>query len=165
MENLTNKSFQIQSEETTRLRITLLGGFQVWVGSHLIPEEAWKRRKVQALVKLLALASRHRLHREQIMNHLWPDAETEAARNSLRQTLHLARQILKSKNNSGSEILIDHNGYAAYQKMRRPVKLPCLSTMENYYLRIAMKIGWQLEGKRCKIFISVYCLNWEKSLR
>ena len=111
MNNSASKRSRTQLEETIKLRIALLGGFRVWVGSQLIPGEGWKRRKVQALVKLLALASRHCLHREHLMNLLWPKADIEAARNSLRQTLHLARQILKSEPNSGSGILIDHNGW------------------------------------------------------
>ena len=111
MDTYAIKQLQIHLEETIRLRITLLGGFRVWVDSNLIAAEAWKRRKVQGLIKLLALASRHCLHREQLMELLWPDAEMEAARNNLRQTLHLARQILKSQANSGSEFLIDHNGW------------------------------------------------------
>src|SRR5258705_13742728 len=106
MDTQTNKTFHTYSEETTMLRIALLGGFRVWIDSRLIPDEAWKRRKVQTLVKLLALASRHCLHKEQLMELLWPNAEMEAARNNLRQTLHLARRILKRKANSGPEILI-----------------------------------------------------------
>ena len=108
--NMVTKPYA-DSEEIVPLRITLMGGFRVWVSSHPIPDEAWKRRKVQALVKLLALASRHCLHREHLMNLLWPDADIEAARNNLRQTLHLARQILKSSSNSASGLLIDHNGW------------------------------------------------------
>lgn len=112
METQTIKFFSTySSEETITLRINLLGGFRVAIGSYLIPDEAWKRRKVQAFVKLLALASRHCLLREQLMELLWPEAEIDAARNNLRQTLYLARQILKSKDNSGSGILIDHNGW------------------------------------------------------
>jgi DNA-binding SARP family transcriptional activator len=105
------KRLPIEPEEAIRLRINLLGGFQVWIDSRLIPYVAWKRRNVQALVKLLALTSRHCMHREQLMEILWPEAEMEAARNSLRQTLHLARQILKSDENTDPEILIDHNGW------------------------------------------------------
>lgn len=105
------KTLQIPSEETILLRITLLGGFRLWVCSQLIPDEAWKRRKVQALIKLLALTARHCLHREQLMELLWPEAEMEAARNNLRQTLHVARQILKSEDNTNPEILVDHNGW------------------------------------------------------
>jgi DNA-binding SARP family transcriptional activator len=111
MDTSVTHTFQVQLEETIRLRITLLGGFRVWIGSHLIPDEAWKRRKVQALVKLLALTAKHCLHREQLMELLWPEADMESARNNLRQTLHLARQILKSEANLGSGILIDHNGW------------------------------------------------------
>src|SRR5687767_6892978 len=103
--------FRTQSEETMILRITLLGSFRVWVNSRLIPDETWKRRKVRALVKLLALTSRHCMHREQLMEILWPGAEMESARNNLRQTLHLARQILKNPVNSSPRFLIDHNGW------------------------------------------------------
>jgi DNA-binding SARP family transcriptional activator len=78
-------------EEGVVLRITLLGGFRVWISSHLIPYEAWNPRKVQTLVKLLALASHHCLHREQLMELLWPEAEIDTARNNLRQTLHVAQ--------------------------------------------------------------------------
>lgn len=45
------------------------------------------------------------------MERLWPEADMESARNNLRQTLHLARQILKSDDNASLEILIDHNGW------------------------------------------------------
>lgn len=105
------KRLQAPMGEKSRLQIALLGGFRVWVDSQLIPDEAWKRRKVQALVKLLALTSKHCMHREQIMALLWPEVEIEAARNNLRQTLHLARQVLRNEGHSDSGILIDHNGW------------------------------------------------------
>jgi len=97
--------------EKSRLRVALLGGFRVWVDSQLIPDEAWKRRKVQTLVKLLALTSRHCMHREQLMAMLWPEAEIESARNNLRQTLHLARLVLKNAGHSDSGIFTYHNGW------------------------------------------------------
>ena len=43
-------------------------------GSRL-PEKAWRLRKARELVKLLALAAGHRLHREQVMDVLWRDRE------------------------------------------------------------------------------------------
>ena len=111
METQTIKTFHSHAEETILLRITLLGGFRLWVRSQLIPDEAWKRRKVKALVKLLALTAGHCLHREQLMELLWPEAEVDAARNNLRQTLHLTRQILKRENGASQGILVDHNGW------------------------------------------------------
>jgi predicted ATPase/DNA-binding SARP family transcriptional activator/DNA-binding CsgD family transcriptional regulator len=76
------------------LRVWLLGGFRVSVGSRAITPDAWRLRKAAALVKLLALAPGHRLHREQAMEALWPDSGRSAASNSLRTTLHAARKVL-----------------------------------------------------------------------
>jgi len=77
------------------VRIWLLGGFRVSVGSRFIEESAWRLRKAAALVKLLALSRLHRLHREQVMNLLWPDLGRPAASNNLRQALHTARRTIE----------------------------------------------------------------------
>ena len=76
------------------VRVWLLGGFRVSVGSRAIPQDAWRLRKPATLVKLLALAPHHRLHREQVMDRLWPDSGKRAASNNLRQALHTARKVL-----------------------------------------------------------------------
>jgi predicted ATPase/DNA-binding SARP family transcriptional activator/DNA-binding CsgD family transcriptional regulator len=76
------------------VRIWLLGGFRVSVGSRTITQGAWRLRKAAALVKLLALAPGHRLHREQAMEILWPDSGRKKASNNLRKTLHAARGTL-----------------------------------------------------------------------
>jgi predicted ATPase/DNA-binding SARP family transcriptional activator/DNA-binding CsgD family transcriptional regulator len=57
-------------------------------------DDAWRLRKAAALVKVLALAPGHRLHREQVMDILWPDSGRRAASNSLRKVLHAARRTL-----------------------------------------------------------------------
>ena len=76
------------------VRVWLLGGFRVSVGSRTIDEDSWRLRKAAALVKLVALAPGYRLHREQAMEALWPDLGLSAASNNLRQTLHVARRTL-----------------------------------------------------------------------
>src|SRR5215203_2705100 len=76
------------------VRVWMLGGFRVTIGSRTIVQDAWRLRKGAALVKLLALAPGHRLHREQAMDLLWPDSGRRAASNSLRSTLHAARNVL-----------------------------------------------------------------------
>ena len=48
------------------LDIRLLGGFAVQVDGTDVPDDAWRLRKARALVKLLALAPGHRMHREQV---------------------------------------------------------------------------------------------------
>jgi DNA-binding SARP family transcriptional activator len=78
----------------TDLRVELLGGFRVTVGRRAVPEEQWRQRKPAAVVKLLALAPGHRLHREQVMDVLWPDLDPPAAAANLRKAVHHARRVL-----------------------------------------------------------------------
>src|SRR5947209_15313371 len=75
------------------LHIQLLGRFRVSVGSRRISDDAWRRSRAAALVKVLALAPDHRLHREQLMEALWPQGSVTGAANSLHQALHVARGI------------------------------------------------------------------------
>jgi DNA-binding SARP family transcriptional activator len=76
------------------LRIELLGRFQVSVADSAVDDAAWHRRKPAALVKLLALAPAHRLHRERLMDILWPDLPPGAAAANLRKALHQLRRAL-----------------------------------------------------------------------
>jgi predicted ATPase/DNA-binding SARP family transcriptional activator/DNA-binding CsgD family transcriptional regulator len=76
------------------VRIGLLGRFSVSVGNRKVDEKAWRLRKAASLLKLLALAPGHRLHRERVMDLLWPNLGLRAASNNLRQTLHVARRTL-----------------------------------------------------------------------
>jgi DNA-binding SARP family transcriptional activator len=74
------------------LHVELLGGFRVAVGKHVVPDDAWRRRKAAGLVKLLALSPGHKLHREQVMDALWPDLAPDAAAANLRKAVHYARR-------------------------------------------------------------------------
>lgn len=51
----------------------MLGGFSVLLGDAPVAGESWTRPQAATLVKVLALAPGHRLHREQLMDRLWPD--------------------------------------------------------------------------------------------
>jgi predicted ATPase/DNA-binding SARP family transcriptional activator/DNA-binding CsgD family transcriptional regulator len=82
------------------VRVWLLGGFRVSVGSRTIEVGQWRLRKAAALVKLLAVAPGNRLHREQAMDLLWPNLGTRAASNNLRQVVHGARRILDPASDS-----------------------------------------------------------------
>lgn len=81
-------------ERCVVLRIRLLGGFRVEVGDRVIADNDWRMQKVRALLKLLALAPRHRLGREEVMECLWPEVDPEAALNNLYYALHVARGAL-----------------------------------------------------------------------
>jgi DNA-binding SARP family transcriptional activator len=74
--------------------VTLLGGFRVSIEGREVPKAAWKHRRAGDLVKLLALAPNRRLHREQVMDALWPDLDPGAAAANVRKATHLARRAL-----------------------------------------------------------------------
>jgi len=76
------------------MQITLLGGFEVVVDGHQVPADHWRRRHAAALVKLLALAPRRVLHRERVIDALWPDLAVYTAAPRLRKAAHYARQAL-----------------------------------------------------------------------
>ena len=78
-----------------RLAIQLLGDFRVSVGSRTIAEREWTLRKAKSLVKLLALAPHHRLHREHVIDRLWPDLGPEDGANNLHRVLYVTRRILE----------------------------------------------------------------------
>lgn len=72
----------------------LLGGFELRRGERVLLDDTWPRRKALALVKLLALEPSHALHREVLLERLWPELGESAAANNLRQTLHQLRTVL-----------------------------------------------------------------------
>jgi predicted ATPase len=74
--------------------VSLLGGFTAAVDGVPVPERAWRLKKARELVKLLALAPDHRLHREQVMDVLWRDRAPAAAANNLHQAVYFARRAL-----------------------------------------------------------------------
>lgn len=74
--------------------ITLLGGFRVSLGGVAVPDDAWGRRTAAALVKLLALTPERRLHREQVIDALWPRIGVADAGPRLHKAAHFARRSL-----------------------------------------------------------------------
>jgi DNA-binding SARP family transcriptional activator len=85
------------------LEIFLLGPFRVSVGGAPVADCDWQRRKPKALVKLLALQPQHRLHREQVIEHLLPGLDPEAAAKNLNKIIYLARRALEPGLKSGGE--------------------------------------------------------------
>ena len=75
-------------------RIQLLGSFEVVVDGAPVPADRWSRRQVATFVKLLALAPGRRLHREQVIDSLWPGVTVREAGPRLHKAAHYARRAL-----------------------------------------------------------------------
>ncbi len=73
------------------LRVRTLGAFEVRRGLDPIPADRWSRRQGGALFKCLLGTPGHRLHREQAIEMLWPDADPEVGAANLRLAVHALR--------------------------------------------------------------------------
>ncbi|WP_250030940.1 AAA family ATPase [Paractinoplanes maris] len=74
------------------LRVWMLGDFRVEVAGRSVPDGEWRRSGATALVKLLVL--RHRLHREEAVDLLWPEVDAALGVRRLNKALHFARRVL-----------------------------------------------------------------------
>ncbi len=78
-----------------RLDIRVLGRFSVAVDGKLVEEQRWLRKKARLLVKLLALTPGRKMHREQLIEIMWPDAEADLGVNNLHKVIHAARRAFE----------------------------------------------------------------------
>ncbi|HEU0104385.1 MAG TPA: AAA family ATPase [Mycobacteriales bacterium] len=74
------------------VHVALLGGFRVTVGG--VERPAGPGRRAAELVQLLALAEARRLHRDEVVEALWPHLTPEAGAANLRKAAHHARHAL-----------------------------------------------------------------------
>jgi DNA-binding SARP family transcriptional activator len=76
------------------IQVTLLGRFAVTVGGVPVADASWKRRHAAAVVKVLALAPGRRLHREQVIDLVWPQDTIAEAVPKLHKAAHFARRAI-----------------------------------------------------------------------
>lgn len=76
------------------IEVTLLGRFEVALSGEPVAASAWTRRHAASLVKLLALAPGRRLHREQLLDRLWPTDPIDTAVPKLHKAAHFARRAI-----------------------------------------------------------------------
>ncbi len=74
------------------IEIRLLGTFEVRRDGEAVPAVAWNRRQAASLVKLLALTPGRRLHREQVIDALWPDLAVDEAAPRLHKAAYFVRK-------------------------------------------------------------------------
>jgi DNA-binding SARP family transcriptional activator len=88
------------------LIIRLFGPFRVIVDGVAIDETRLGQRKAKTLIKLLALQpqgqSSRQMHREQLIELLWPGQDSEQGLNNFHKALHAARRALEPGLSAGS---------------------------------------------------------------
>jgi DNA-binding SARP family transcriptional activator/TolB-like protein len=88
------------------LIIHLFGPLRVIVDGLQVDDQQWGRRKSKTLLKILALQplrhSSRQIHREELIELLWPGVDAEQGLNGLHKALHAARRALEPGLSSGA---------------------------------------------------------------
>lgn len=80
---------------STAIRARLFGRAEISIGDTPIPDAAWPRRPMRALLLLLLASPGRRLHRDQVLESLWPNLTPQTALNALYVTVHGLRRTLE----------------------------------------------------------------------
>jgi LuxR family transcriptional regulator, maltose regulon positive regulatory protein len=97
-----------------QLRISSLGGFQVWRGETPINTKSWRREKSRQLFQLLVTFRDSLLDRDQIIEYLWPELDPAAAQRNFKVTLNTLYNVLEPEREPGSESAFILREGAAY---------------------------------------------------
>src|SRR5882762_2647252 len=75
-----------------------------------VQESHWPRKQAKLLLKLLALDPKHQLHRQQLIDAIWPDLDVESGAANLHKMIHMARRALEPKLTSAvdSRFILTH---------------------------------------------------------
>lgn len=82
-----------------KIRVRLLGGFEVWAGDRQV--SGFESQKVRALLVYLCCHRHRTFSRDHLTGLLWPEREPEAARHALRQALYNLRSSLPEAGPAG----------------------------------------------------------------
>jgi DNA-binding SARP family transcriptional activator len=85
---------ELEVQPAGGLRCCLMGGFRIVRGDKSLTSEQINLQKARDLLKVLALAPKHSLHREQLYEMLWPASSPRSAAHNLSQTLYTLRPKL-----------------------------------------------------------------------
>ena len=77
------------------LRIQTLGGFRVWRNGSEIEAGEWGREKAIHLFLFFVTANRQYLHKEQIIDRLWPELDTEKGDRDFKVALNSVNRALE----------------------------------------------------------------------
>ncbi len=121
-----------------QLRIYTCGRFGLSVAGRSVPTDRWHRKHALTLLKLLVTNRGETMHREHVIECLWPDANERRGRERLKVTTCFLRQQLRAAGVPGDAIAVANETYAL---RRDAVWLDC-EQFENFF-----REGWLLEQR------------------
>jgi DNA-binding SARP family transcriptional activator len=102
-----------RSARSASLRVATLGGFTVWSAGAVVPEAAFSRPKARTLLAAL-LCAQGPVHREVLMEWLWPRLAPDRALRALHSTVYSLRRALEpdlQPRHRSARVLADGEAY------------------------------------------------------
>ncbi len=78
------------------LQVSTFGRFALATGGRGLAVEKWERKQALTLMKFLVTHLGHAIHREVLIEHLWPEADESHGRERLKVTVYFLRQQLRA---------------------------------------------------------------------
>lgn len=96
------------------LRIQTLGGFRVWRRDEAIDPGAWGREKAVHLFQFFVTVRRRFLHKEEIIDRLWPELDAETGDRDFRVALNAVLRVTEPERGRRAEPTIIRRQGLAY---------------------------------------------------
>lgn len=92
------------------LSIRCFGSLEIRSGGRLIPNDSFERRLAITLLEVLVLAGGAPIHRDVLVETLWPDSPGHAGVNRLHGVVHSLRTVLEPRSNTRGRRLVQNVG-------------------------------------------------------
>ena len=94
----------LNKKATANLKVQTLGSFQLWRASAVVGPKDWGRDATLQLFQFF-IANRHRrsLHKEQIIDRIWGDADSKSGQQSFKVAHHGLNKVLEPERKSREE--------------------------------------------------------------
>jgi len=96
------------------LRIQTLGGFRVWCEEMELPATAWGREKAIHLFQFFITMRRQFVHKEQIIDRLWPEVELDKGDRDFKVALNALNRALEPNREAREEARFTRRHGLAY---------------------------------------------------
>ncbi len=100
--------------ERAALRVQTLGGFRVWCDGEELPSTSWGREKAIHLFQFFITMRRQFVHKEQIIDRLWPDIDLDRGDRDFKVALNALNKALEPNRNPRQEARFSQRYGLAY---------------------------------------------------
>ena len=152
-------------QRTAEIRIQTLGQFQVWRNDECIPNKDWGRDITLQLFQFFITARhRHALHKEQILDRIWENADQKSGDQNFKVALHGIHKVLEPERKSRAEARFITRQGLTYQLAQQDIwidvdALEAYIALGNQYLNQAPQQAALAFQKAIELYQGIYLPN------